>query len=79
MNAQDSVDKRPEHIQALLDEETGPRFMGLPERWIDHPTWRCANGHVSTWNVRRDCGDAVCPACMRPVWLTAPEDEEREV
>lgn len=34
-------------IEKYKNIETGKFFMGIPERWMDDPTWRCINNHVS--------------------------------
>lgn len=60
--------------------EEGPTFMGLPERWLDDPTWKCPNGHVSKWYIKSEAkGGDVCPAsgCGEFVRLCAPEEVEQ--
>ena len=37
---------RPKIIENALKNENGPFFLGLPERWLDNPTFRCEGGHV---------------------------------
>lgn len=70
--------QRPQVIADADAKETGPRFMGLPERWFElGPRWRCANGHVSGSYIKSErLGYSKCPACDSPVWLTFPEDKE---
>lgn len=50
-------------------------FMGLPDRWLADPTWRCLNGHVSKRFLKTETGDR-CLACGDLVLLTFPEDAE---
>jgi hypothetical protein len=61
--------------EALL-EAVEPRFMGIPERWLDDPTWLCENGHVSKWYVKSEERGDLCPACRRPVRLCDPDTRE---
>jgi hypothetical protein len=68
---------RPQVIIEADEKETGPRFMGLPDRWYDNPTWRCENGHVSKRYLKSEKYNGnVCLACFSSVWLTFPEDKE---
>lgn len=54
-----------------------PTFMGVPESWLDDPTWRCANGHVSKTYLKSEAlGGAVCLSCYEPVSLVAPDTVE---
>lgn len=54
-----------------------PLFAGVPERWMDHPKWRCGNGHISTTILKSEAkGMNLCLGCYEPVSLTFPEDEE---
>lgn len=50
-------------------------FLGLPERWLDEPRWRCLNGHVSRRYLKSEEHGDLCLACEQPVRLTFPEDE----
>lgn len=63
--------------EEALAREEGPFFMGVPERWLDDPTWRCASGHVSKRYLKSEAtGRDLCLACRAPVRLTFPEDRE---
>ncbi|MEP6562555.1 MAG: hypothetical protein ABJD68_15950 [Nakamurella sp.] len=48
----------------------------LPARWVQNPTWRCANAHVSKQfsNGRRGRQECIFKFCRLPVQLTFPED-----
>jgi hypothetical protein len=59
-----------------LNAEVGPHFMGIPERWLDSPTWRCSNGHVSKYYLRSESYGDRCLECRAGVRLTYPEDKE---
>lgn len=56
--------------------ETGPRFMGIPERWYEPPglKFRCAEGHVSRTLLKSEERGSICMACFGPVLMTFPED-----
>lgn len=76
-------DDRPAIIREADARETGPRFLGLPDRWFEAPgpKWRCAAGHVSTMYLKSEKAGATCLGCLpaiEPVWLTFPEDFEPE-
>lgn len=50
--------------------------MGIPERWLDNPTWLCPNGHISKWFIKSEAlGGDVCPAaeCNQFVRLCDPD------
>lgn len=69
---------RPQVIAEADAKETGPRFMGLPDRWFEPPgpRWRCANGHTMEWYIKSErLGYSKCTSCDSPVWLTFPEDK----
>lgn len=69
--------QRPARIEEADAKETGTRFMGMPDRWLDDPTWRCANGHVSKRYLKsEELGRAACLECRAQIWLTFPEDDE---
>lgn len=71
--------KRPAVIDEADAKETGSRFLGLPERWMDAKPvlWRCEKGHVSRRYLKSDeLGGAVCLSCKSFVWLTFPEDRD---
>lgn len=71
--------ERPQVIADADAREEGPRWLGLPERWMDPPgpRWRCANGHTSGWYIKsEELGYSKCPCCDSPVWLTFPEDKD---
>jgi hypothetical protein len=57
-------------------KETGLMFQGMPERWLDDPTWRCAQWHVSKRYLKSEEKGALCLECRTKVWLTFPEDHE---
>lgn len=68
---------KPQIILDAIAKETGPLFQGLPERWLDDPTWRCENGHVSKRFLKSDgLGRDACLECHGKVWLTFPGDGE---
>lgn len=67
---------KPQIIIDADKKETGSRFMGFPERWLDDATWRCENGHVSKMFLKSEVKGDVCLACQKPIWLTFPEDKE---
>lgn len=62
-----------------LSVEVGAYFLGLPERWMDDPHWRCANGHVRRWFLKSEEHGDLCVSCGEPVRLTFPEDREAEI
>ncbi len=67
---------RPQIIIDALKNENGPFFLGLPERWLDSPTFRCEGGHVMNWYIKSErLGYNACPTCEQPVWTTFPEDK----
>jgi hypothetical protein len=69
---------RPIDIIEADQHESGPRFLGAPERWLDDPTWRCENGHVSKRYLKSErLGRSACLECEGHLWLTFPEDRER--
>ena len=60
-----------------IAKETGPLFMGLPDRWYDDPHYRCPNGHISTTILKSEAkGCSCCLSCWEPVILTFSEDKE---
>lgn len=50
-------------------------FWDLPDRWYEHPTWICCNGHISTVFLKSEQHGDLCLGCMSPVILTDPLDE----
>ena len=53
-------------------------FLGVPERWLDDPTWKCANGHISKRYLKSEAlGQNVCLECRTPVRLCDPNEQER--
>lgn len=63
--------------QKRIDNEGGPLFMKrLPERWLDDPTFRCTQGHVSKRVLRSEKEGDCCLECGHPVLMTFPEDKE---
>ena len=68
---------RPQIIIDALKNENGPTFLGLPERWLDNPTFRCEGGHVRTWYIKSErLGYSACKKKKKMVWTTFPEDTE---
>lgn len=68
---------RPTIITDFLKNENGPFFLGLPERWLDEPHWRCENGHVSRYYIKsEELSSGICVECRSKVYLTSPEDTE---
>ena len=65
-----------ERLVQLALAEGGPVEDFLPVRWIQNPTWRCANSHVSKQfnSGRRGRRECVFKFCRLPVQLTFPED-----
>ncbi len=61
---------------AAMATETGPFFMGLPDRWFDDVTWRCTNGHISKCFLKSEVKGDLCLACGAAVLITFPEDVE---
>lgn len=54
---------------------TEPCFLGVPERWMDDPTWLCKNGHMSKHYIKSEgLGYDACPVCMERVALTDPRE-----
>lgn len=69
---------KPEIITKAFALESGPLFQGLPVRWLENATWRCAKGHVSKRYLKSEVlGMGVCLACLGQLWLTFPEDVEQ--
>ena len=70
----------------LISYESGPSFLGIPERWYadgpdkpyGHPDrgakFRCVNGHVSRMILKSECFGDLCLACQGPLVMTFPED-----
>ena len=62
---------------AQQEAESGcEMFLGKPGRWYDAHKLRCANDHVSTRYLKSEERGNLCLACMEPVYLTFPEDED---
>lgn len=63
-------------LAAVAAAEGGPMDGPAPVRWVEDPTWRCANAHVSKRFVpdRRRRQRCVFKFCDAPVLLTFPED-----
>lgn len=63
---------------ALREEEASGKllFMGKPDRWWEHPHWRCENDHVSVTYLKSEQKGALCLSCYKPVHLTFPEDRD---
>lgn len=57
--------------------EPGPKFLTIPERWLESPRYRCENGHVSTMVLKSEAlGRDACLECQGRLWITFPEDSE---
>lgn len=66
-----------EAVSSFEEAEGAPMFLGRPDRWYEHPHWRCVNEHVSTRYLKSEAhGTNVCLAahCREPLFLTFPED-----
>lgn len=51
-------------------------FLGIPERWLDDPTWKCPNGHISKIFLKSESRGDLCLACFQPVHLCDPNEKE---
>lgn len=73
-------EQRPLWQQEAISQEKANGeifFLGLPDRWMENPTWRCENGHMSKFFIKSEAfGGDCCPKCMNFCWLTFPEDKE---
>jgi len=67
---------RPKIIVEAYKKEKGPKFLDIPERWLDKPTWRCTKGHVSNMYIKSESKGPICPVCQKPVYYTFPEDKD---
>lgn len=71
-----------EQILALRQRcaERGEKmFLGIPDEWYDKPgpKYRCKNDHVSTCILKSEAkGCDCCLACLSPVIMTYPQDED---
>jgi hypothetical protein len=55
-----------------------PTFLGIPERWLDNPTWKCSNGHISKRFLKSEAlGYDACLTCFKPVKLCDPDETEK--
>ena len=62
-------------LNAVALTESGPIVEGVPIRWTDDPTWRCAGLHVSKRSIEGRRGrTCVFRYCGLPVRPTFPED-----
>ena len=63
-------------LAAIAAAEDGPTRGGIPERWLQDPTWRCVNSHVAKQCNRGRLGRRECVFrfCTSVVRLTFPED-----
>lgn len=66
-------------IEKYKNIETGKFFMGIPERWMDDPTWRCINNHVSKRFLKSEKKGDCCLKCGANCYLTFPEDNDGEL
>jgi hypothetical protein len=60
----------------MATNEGGPPSGGIPIRWLQDPTWRCVNQHVSKRFTPARRGRQVCvfKYCDQTVVQTFPED-----
>lgn len=66
-----------ERLLVRARQESGKKFNGIPERWMDTPHWRCSNDHVSLRYLKSEStGCDLCLACGERVFMTFPEDSE---
>ena len=65
-----------QQLEAISAAEGGSSREGLPERWLQNPTWRCVNAHVAKRcnQGRRGRRECVYNHCSSTVQLTFPED-----
>lgn len=61
---------------ARLIASGSPTFLGKPNEWFEHPSWLCANGHVSKRILTGNGGGDRCLGCMGPVVLGPAMSEE---
>lgn len=55
----------------------GAMFMGIPDRWYEHPRWRCCKGHVRSGYLKSEAvGADLCFECGERVALSFPEDRD---
>lgn len=69
---------RPEIISEADAKEGGPRWYGIPSRWMDSGNLRCSAGHVMRVHASITSDKfkgMVCAVCGNPVWITFPEDK----
>lgn len=66
-------------VRTKANAEPGERFKGLPERWLDNPTWRCLNGHVSKRVLKTEAHGDLCLACRERLVFTFPEDKDGQI
>lgn len=62
-------DELVEWRTALAKAHEGPKFMTLPEAWMDDPHWFCINGHVSGRYLGTEVHGNLCLACREKVVL----------
>ena len=54
--------------------ESGGKSL-VPDRWLEHPHWRCINDHVNPiYADVEKLGRAACLICHERILLTFPED-----
>lgn len=72
------IEKLKQYQKRMIEQEFGPLFMNLPDRWYESPgpAWRCINGHVRHSTMKSELLGIICLACARNVILTYPEDKE---
>lgn len=63
-------------LKARGQKEGGDMWFGKPDRWYEKAHWRCTNDHVSGHYIKSEEHGDLCPACMKPVLLTFPEDKD---
>lgn len=67
-------------IVALREHEKAEgheMFLGIPDRWMEAPLWRCSNEHVSSMYLKSESAKRdLCLECGEPVFMTFPEDKD---
>lgn len=71
-----TVEQLLEWRRARAVEEGGRLFLGIPDRWLDDPTFRCVNGHVSKRILKSEVKGDLCLECGGAVVATFPEDSD---
>lgn len=48
-------------------------FLGIPETWLDDPTYACVHGHVSKFILRSETRGDLCLLCHTSVRMVPPD------